>query len=410
MYQFILSFLVLGASTSFASDCTRKYSTETKLHQIRLVSDSGRGHWEIGTETPAHQWTSLPCQPELDTEFFNGSNSVSQDEHGVGHVGQSASTIYYPVENIPGNIEFVANPQQLFGENRIDVPLRGIGRVFLNRSVYQRSNEMISGIHVEIFSDATNPQKSIAEETLQLMTSLFPHRTEQMRWQDKLTVVLLRNTTEHFQEKTLRSNGMHHPKYLWSILFSEDGTNTRRHSYHEIGGLFRISNDTYAHGLTWMVAYDQMDKRAQTGAEVQQVKCDRLAGLIDDIQSTGPGVKDRQHPIEYYLADLEARNGYPMYAWGSGIIWEKINAELDLQGLPNMYQLLDSIHAHVKDPVTDKNDLDQLMSAYHRWINPEKSPVFSSLAKQYFREKSLEQLLNETQSEQKQLGCKSGTH
>jgi hypothetical protein len=410
-----LSLLGLAASASAHADCTRNYSLpdhsgETKINSIRLVN----GAWQVGAESSSDQWTLLSCKPDLLTDFYDPFHQEAQEEQGQAHVGRTASFIFYPSAKVPEGVQFSAEPQDLFGANRIEITLIGTGQVFLDRSAYEQFKTKINGLDVEIDSEPANPAKDSALKTLEIFTRLFPHHSAAMAKSDigRVQVVLARNSTENFQPESLRANGKHHPQYLWSVLFSQDGSDTLSHSFHEVGGLFRALHNQYSQGQTWMASYDQMEKAAGSPAERLDQRClnaERAVWSLQDTVKQNGG--DASHNIETYIED-GGKAGWSVYAWGSAYYWEKINTRLEELKLPTVYDLIDSTPVAYGDAQLTTNaesrskDLDQLIAAY-KVLSPKHAKVFERLANRYFRKKSLKQLIHETEREVAQLGCKS---
>jgi hypothetical protein len=405
----------LAVSTLAHADCTRSYSLpghsgETKMNPIRLVN----GAWQVGSESSSDQWTPLSCKPGLLAEFYDPFHQEAQEEQGQAHIGRTASFIFYPSAEVPNGVQFLAEPQGLFGMNRIEIALIGTGQIFLDRSAYEQFKAKINGLDVEIDSEPANPAKDSALETLEIFTRLFPRHSAAMAKSNigKVQIVLARNSTEKFQSEPLRANGQHHPQYLWSVLFSQDGSNTLSHSFHEIGGLFRALHNQYSQGQTWMASYDQMEKAEDSPAERLNQKClnaERAVWSLQDTVKQNGG--DGSHNIETYIED-GGQSGWSVYAWGSAYYWEKINARLEELKLPTVYDLIDSTPVSYGDAQPSVNtesqskDLDQLVTGYQA-LSPKDSKIFARLANRYFREKSLKELVTETQREVLQLGCKN---
>ena len=403
--------LVIGCVASLgnaiAADCPRSYVLpepgKTKTHQIRLVDQ----HWQIGVVDSSHEWQALSCSPNLGVSFFDPTNIQAQDEEGTGHVGLSASVLFYPSEKVPEGVRFVTNPQDLFGMDRITIPLPGAGRIYIDKKKYEQFHTVINGVNVEIDSEPTNPAKDAAIKTLTIYTRLFPHRALAMSKHRKTTIALLLNKTEGFQAKPIRPNGLHNPKYLYSVLFSQDGTHVLSHSFHEIGGLFRISKNKYAQGLTWTIAYDLLEKLAESPEEKLKQKCIDLDNVVFSLKATAQnGNGDFSHSVEYYVDDVFARSGWPMYAWGSAFYWKKINSVLEASKLPTMYKLIDTIHQYGWRSINGSHDLDKLLAAYLR-VSPEGYSTFNDLVTRYFRQQNLGQLLSGAVDDQKKLGCQT---
>ena len=421
-FTFLLGLIV---STSSHADCTRSYSLpdhsgETKINSIRLVN----GTWQVGSESSSGhssgQWTPLTCKPDLLADFYDPFHQEAQEEQGQAHVGKTASFIFYPSAKVPEGVQFSAEPQSLFGTDRIEITLIGTGHIFLDRSAYEQFETKINGLDVEIDSEPKNPAKDSALKTLEIFTRLFPCHSAAMAKSDigRVQVVLARNSAEKFQSEPLRANGQHHPRYLWSVLFSQDGSDTLSHSFHEIGSLFRALHNQYSQGQTWMASYDQMEKAADSPAERLNQRClnaERAVWSLQDTVKQNSG--DASHNIETYIED-GGQSGWSVYAWGSAYYWEKINTRLEELKLPTVYDLIDSTpvsygNAHealsavqvTTGIESQPKDLDQLIDAYKK-ISPKHSQVFERLANRYFRKKNLKQLIGETQREISMLGCK----
>jgi hypothetical protein len=401
--------LSLALASPSRADCPRAYVPGTP-HELRLVTEASRNTWELGTES-AGEWRALLCGAPLGTAFFDGSNTQALAVDGEAHAGLAASVVFFPSAKIPTGVTFSVNPESLFGADRIEIDLPGQGKAFLDGKRYERLHKKIGPLHVEIDVEPGNPAKDTAILVLDTMTRLLPHAARELSKRGHGTVLLFENQTEKFSAETVWPNGVHDPRYLYSVLFSQDGVGgpgreVLRHSFHEIGGLFRISDPEFAHGLTWMVSYDQMEKLAPSNAERARLRCEGIERVISNLSDTASqNGGDLSHPIEYYLADPFGRNGYPLYAWGSAFYWKKINAELETRKLSSMYKLIDSIHRHGMPEGT--TSLDQLMAAYRR-VSRKGSELFDGLATRYFRQETLGQLLSDARAEQSLAGCHAG--
>lgn len=147
-----------------------------------------------------------------------------------------------------------------------------------------------------------------------------------------------------------------------------------------------------------MVAYDQMEKPNNSLSR----QCLELGRVISNLKNTAGS--NFTHSIEFYIEDVHARQGWPLYAWGSAFYWKKINRILVEKKMTNLYDLLDSMQN--KKISNEVNDLDQLLLAYKK-INPNSFKVFKVLALKYFRQNNLWQLLEEALGEEVKLGCDS---
>ncbi len=388
--------LLFLVSSAFASNCIRHY-TPDQVHSIRL--DSGR--WKVGVESDGH-WAALSCRPELRSEFFDGANAYALDADGEGNAGKTAHFLFYPDVDVPRGVSFEAEAQGLFGADRLEIPLPRTGQIYLNRSRYEQFRTAIRGVDVEIDAEPANPAKVAALKTLDLYTGLFPSRAESMAKQGKVTVVLGRNSTEEFYPKWLWPNGRHNANHLFAVLFSQDGNGVLEHTFHEVGGLFRILDNEYAHGLTWMAAYDQMQKLATSAKAKLLRQCGDLSIAMRQIEE----IADPSKSIEYYIENVDTAGGYPMYAWGSAVFWKKINTELEANGFASMYALLDSIHRDGWEGINERRDLDRLKAAYAR-LAPKPAPFFAERVDQLFRNATLSELLQATKEERRQMGCGS---
>ncbi|MGZ3699032.1 MAG: hypothetical protein ACXWP5_12965 [Bdellovibrionota bacterium] len=392
--------LTLGLSLLAGMLCTRTYAP---THEIRLVGNI----WQIGQLDGSNQWAPLSCNPNLNPGFLGAVDGNTLDVQGEGHLGEGAAFVIHPTEEVPASTHFTINPMGLFGDNRIEIDLADRGWVFLDRTKFQQKRFEVSGLNLEIDSEPANTEIQVALDTLGTLTSLFPVRKTQITEHGGARLILAMNEAEKFQEQPIRPNGFYHQgSPYYAVLFSQDGKGARLHAMHELGGLFRIFGSVYAQGLTWMVAFDQIEKLAPTPENKLEQKCGDLETVISNIDDTAVqnGVSDYSHSMEFYMADPIATGGWGIFAWTTGVYWKKINAALDAQGIPDMYSLINSIHEHVLEPSEKASDLDDLISAYAR-MSPSAAPQFSQLALSTFRQKSLGQHKQEALAEKAGLGC-----
>jgi hypothetical protein len=413
-----LLLLALLSATAVADEAGRTYlpsrnAKSPRLHEIRLRDDS----WKIGTLDAGGRWTPLPSGADLSKDFFNGANAYTQDIQGVGMAGRSAHAVTFPSESVPAGVSFEANPEDLFTGHMTRLEIPEIGEMYLDSDHYPLAASTFNGLEVELYAELENPSRATALKTVDLFSKLFPVRTAQFRREGPLKIVLLMNKTERFHEDRLEyANGHHFVAARTAVQYTEDGRDEDNeifeHSLHEFGGLFRIPRSEYAHGLTWMISYDQLEKNAPNARLKTLQRCWDLGAEIGSINNVaapmnGPmdGPKDFSHNVEYYLDDPEGRGGYPFYAWGSAVLWKSINRELESRGKPSLYALIDSIHGKgmVMRP---KNDLDRLLATYKR-MAPADFPFFREIVERLFRRDTMADLLKEAKAEEEELGCRA---
>lgn len=397
-----------ASSSSLDLQPTRAYVLpanpgEKVVHEARLIS----GEWVLGTIDEQGQWSPLAFRAKFHSRFFDFTNAKELDEDGESHVGKSASLVLNPVPStVPDGVIFQINPQDLFGEHRLEVDLGGKGKVFFDNRVYAQQRNAFNDLVAEITAEPSNPAIDSAVKTLSVFTQFFPHRAKEMANKGHATVVLILNRTEKFMDTPFPgANGWHDEEMLSVFQISEDGENVLLHSLHEVGGLFRILKNKYAHGFTWGLAFDQGEALSESPEKRSERQLNFLNRLISSIDKTAKreDVEDFSHNIEYYIDvdDPYFQGGYLMYAHGSGIVWKWINTALTEQGLPNVYDLINDIHHQGLDGL-EGNELDKLISAYNR-INPARSTVFAELVNRYFRTFDLGMLKEEAIERKKQL-------
>lgn len=379
------------------NNCPRAYEGDLKNYEIRKRHNS----WNIGIKK-LNSWTPLKCSPGLNPNFLSATNNQILHTDGQAYTGKSASFIFYPSIGVPQKTIFNVNSENLFGDNKLEINLSRTGKILLNEKTYQKFKLLVNGIRVIIFSEPNNPSKESAVHALKVLSDLFPKRTQAIIAEGEIQIILARNSTEEFQPAPIRPNGKHDYNSRFVVLFSQNGLEADEHIFHEIGGLFRIPRNSYAHGLTWMIAFDQMEKRADSPALKLNRQCLGLKKVISNlVKSAG---EDFSHPIEFYMMDVFRRKGWPIYSWGSAFYWKKINTILTEKEIPNIYNLLNYLHKNGSQD--NARDLDQLLFTYKR-MNPSGFKTFEKLTTKYFRESSLKELLIEARKEETGLGCNS---
>ncbi len=113
---------------------------------------------------------------------------------------------------------------------------------------------------------------------------------------------------------------------------------------------------------------------------------------------------DYSKNLEYYMEDWETTNGYMVFAFVSAYHWVWINSELEKQGLPSVYALLNYIHKNGMPTIATSTGLEKLIVVYNQ-LSGEVSSVFERLAKDYFVAKTLADLLQEARQRQQSLNC-----
>lgn len=93
-----------------------------------------------------------------------------------------------------------------------------------------------------------------------------------------------------------------------------------------------------------------------------------------------------------------------MYAWGSAVYWKKINSQLDVQHLSDIYDVINWTHHYGWSAIVAKNDLDRVLEVYEK-LDPLNYEYFRGLVTKYFRNETLVQLTTEALARQREIGC-----
>jgi hypothetical protein len=333
---------------------------------------------------------------------FDGTNSDEMDVRGVGLHGRHAQVVIMPIwdENRrPVHIPF----------SRIELDETGLGGgylrldnskdrfVLLDKSVYRGLRRRAgSGFSYTLYAeDEGNPDVETIGKVLAFLVGAFPAKAKALR---SPRVVSLLNKSEKFDGLPENLNtGFYDGDFV--ILSSHDGRGTFLHRMHELGGMFSIKN-LYGHGLTWFVAYDQNFKQGSSGT-VREKEC-FLSEKFDTFFKKAIEAGNGKRTVDEVMRGRVALGGYPIFAWGSGLLWLGINRELESRGEKNLYDLIVRVQESEAAGAGGEGSLDDLLKTYGALGG---SSEFVEMAESRFRTLSLGELYDSNREKMRRLGC-----